>query len=66
MICKSHEKFIQTNNYDSMYCFFDISPEQVRKVFREHIRDELFEVFLPEWEGRVELRKKNGQEINRD
>lgn len=35
--------------------YFDVTPDNVRKVFKEAIRANLYTKFLPNWEGRMKL-----------
>ena len=53
VLCKSHDKVLHKGDYDKLYAYFDISPEKVRKVYRDHIKEELFETYLPDWEGKM-------------
>lgn len=52
-LCRSHERLIAKGKANSTYSFFDITPENVRKVYKEHIKSDLLTKYLPEWENRI-------------
>lgn len=37
-LCRNHERLISKGKANSTFSFFDITPENVRKVYKEHIR----------------------------
>jgi len=49
-ICKNHDKMQEDNakTSDIQKCF-DVTPENVRKVFKESIKSQLFSRYLPQW-----------------
>lgn len=50
-VCKSHEKMMSEGVRQSeIWKCFDVTPENVRKVYKESISSRLDE-FLPTWEG---------------
>ena len=56
--CKNHEKMIEDGVKQSeIWKCFDVTPENVRKVFKESISTKLND-FLPAWEGRITEAKK--------
>ena len=57
-VCKSHEKMIADGVKQSeIWKYFDVTPENVRKVFKESISNRLKE-FLPNWEGMIPPSKR--------
>ncbi len=51
-LCYSHEKLIEKKKSNETYSFFDITMENVRKIYREFVKDQL-EKYMPEWENRI-------------
>jgi hypothetical protein len=49
-ICKNHDKMQEENIKcsDIQKCF-DVTPENVRKVFKEAIQPQLLSRYLPNW-----------------
>lgn len=58
-ICKNHEKMQDENIKTSeIQKCFDVTPENVRKVFKESILPHFYARYLPNWEGRVPIKEK--------
>lgn len=57
-ICKNHDKMQEESlkSSDIQRCF-DVTPENVRKVFKESIQPQLLTRYLPNWEGRVPINR---------
>lgn len=62
-ICKNHDKMQEENvkPSDIQKCF-DVTPENVRKVFKESILPQFLQKYLPNWDGRVPLKEKAQEE----
>lgn len=58
-ICKNHDKMQEENvkSSDIQKCF-DVTPENVRKVFKESIAPQFYQRYLPNWDGRIPLKDK--------
>jgi hypothetical protein len=56
-ICKNHDKMQEENmrTSDIQKCF-DVTPENVRKVFKESIAPQFLQRYLPNWNGRIALK----------
>ncbi len=39
--------------------YFDVTNDNVRKVFKEHIKAEFYNKFLPNWQGRIKFLNEN-------
>lgn len=62
-ICKNHEKMQEENIKTSeIQKCFDVTPENVRKVFKESIRPQFITRYLPNWDGRVSLKDNSKNE----
>lgn len=49
-ICKNHDKMQEENARTSeIQKCFDVTPENVRKVFKDSIKNQLFSRYLPIW-----------------
>ena len=59
--CKIHEKMQEEENapISRMQEYFDVTPDNVRKVFKEAIKAQFFAKYLPNWQGRVPLHDNN-------
>ena len=64
-ICKNHDKMQEENvkSSDIQKCF-DVTPENVRKVFKESILKDFYQRYLPNWDGRVPLKDKIPEETD--
>lgn len=52
--CRNHEKMIEEGvKQGEIWKYFDVTAENVRKVFKEFIANR-FEEFLPDWNGRIQ------------
>ena len=52
--CKNHEKMLEEKiRRGQILKCFDVTPENVRKVYKESIADKFYAVYLPDWNGRV-------------
>lgn len=62
-ICKNHDKMQEENikSSDIQKCF-DVTPENVRKVFKESISAQFYQRYLPNWDGRITLKDKGHEE----
>ena len=52
-VCKSHDKMQEDGQRISeIQKFFDITPENVRRVFKDKIQAAFLDRYLPNWDGR--------------
>ena len=65
-LCKNHERLILNKREEVTFKMFDVTPENVRRVYREHIKDQVFEVYLPVWRNRVSIFDQNNNFIERE
>ena len=55
-VCKSHDKMQEDGmRISEIQKCFDITPDNVRKVFKDKIQVNFLERYLPNWEGRKAL-----------
>ena len=54
-LCRRHESYFEVGKYERTFRYFDVTADHVRKVYKENVREDLFEYYLPEWRGRIEL-----------
>ena len=57
--CKSHEKMQEEENapVSEIQKYFDVTHDNVRKVFKEAIRSQFPGKYLPNWKGRVAMKE---------
>ena len=56
-ICKNHDRLITRNKCELTFSFFDVTTENVRRVYRDYLQKDLFSCYLPKWDNRIFLTK---------
>ena len=54
-ICRHHEKLIEKGREELTFKFFDITPEHVRKVYKDNLKKCFLGSILPKWKNRIPL-----------
>ena len=58
--CKNHEKLEEEGaKVPVIQSFFDVTPDNVRKVFKEHVKPVFGPKLLPAFEGRLSIKEAN-------
>lgn len=60
VFCRKYDDmFNEKAKYSDIQKCFDITPDNIKRVFKEKVQEKLYTHFLPNWPDRIELKSVN-------